>query len=78
MVGLVPRADDTIEVWPLLPDDTWNWFCLDGVNYHGHSLTILWDKDGSHYGRGKGLMILADGKEIAQNNQLSKLTVKLP
>jgi len=78
VVGLVPRADDTVEVWPLLPDDTWNWFCLDGVHYHGYMLTILWDKDGSHYGRGKGLIVLADGKEIGHANQLSKFTAKLP
>jgi Trehalase len=77
VVGLVPRADDTVEVWPLLPDETWNWFCLDGVNYHGHTLTILWDKDGSRYHRGKGLIVLADGKEIAHTGKLEKLTGKL-
>jgi len=78
VVGLVPRADDTVEVWPLLPDETWDWFCLDGVNYHGHTLTILWDKDGSRYHRGKGLMVLAGGKEIAHAANLGKLTGKLP
>jgi hypothetical protein len=36
------------------------------VKYHGHDLTIIWDQDGKHYGRGRGLMVLADGKEIAQ------------
>jgi hypothetical protein len=77
VVGLVPRADDTVEVWPLLPENTWNWFCLDGVNYHGHILTIIWDKDGTHYGRGKGLIVLADGREIAHAGELEKLTGKL-
>ena len=78
VVGLVPRADDTVEVCPLLPENTWNWFCLDGVNYHGHTLTILWDKDGTRYHRGKGLIVLADGKEIAHADKLEKLTGKLP
>jgi hypothetical protein len=78
VVGLVPRADDVVEVQPLLPDGTWNWFCLDGVDYHGHTLTILWDKDGSRYNRGQGLIILADGKEIARGKKLGKLTGKLP
>jgi hypothetical protein len=78
IVGLVPRADKTVEIFPLLPDGTWDWFCLDGVNYHGHTLTIIWDKDGTHYGRGQGLFVLADGKEIARENKLSKLTGKLP
>ena len=78
VVGLRPRADDTVEVEPLLPDGTWDWFCLDGVKYHGHMLTILWDKDGTRYGRGKGLIVLDDGKEIAHGEKLSKLTGKLP
>jgi Mannosylglycerate hydrolase MGH1-like glycoside hydrolase domain/Glycosyl hydrolase family 65, C-terminal domain len=78
VVGLVPRADDMVEVWPLLPEGTWNWFCLDGVKYHGHTLTILWDQDGTRYHRGKGLAVLADGKEIAHAGKLEKLTGKLP
>ena len=78
VVGLRPRADDTVEISPLLPDGVWNWFCLEGVNYHGHMLTIFWDEDGLHYNRGKGLVVLADGKEIARGNLLSKLTGKLP
>jgi hypothetical protein len=78
VVGLVPRAGDTVEVWPLLPAGTWNYFCLDGVRYHGHTLTILWDADGSRYGRGKGLIVLADAKEIAHGKTLEKVTGKLP
>jgi hypothetical protein len=78
VVGLVPRADDTVEIFPLLPDGVWNYFCLDGVKYHGRTLTILWDKDGSRYGRGKGLVVLADGKEIARADKLGKLTGRLP
>jgi Trehalase len=74
VVGLVPRADNTVEVWPLLPDGVWDHFCLDGIIYHGHTLTIIWDEDGSHYGHGKGLMVLADGKEIAHGDKLEKIT----
>jgi hypothetical protein len=78
VVGLHPRADDVVEISPLLPDGTWDWFCLDGVNYHGHTLTILWDKDGKHYAHGKGLIVLADGKEIAHGKKLAMLTGRLP
>src|SRR5579862_1729797 len=78
LVGLVPRADNTVEVWPLLPDNTWDWFCLDGVEYHGHNLTIIWDKAGMRYHRGKGLIVLVDGRQIAHRDDLSKLTGKLP
>jgi hypothetical protein len=78
VVGLVPRVDNTVEIFPLLPQGLWDYFCLDGVNYHGHTLTILWDKDGSHYHHGAGLVVLADGKEIARANSLEELTGKLP
>ena len=41
-------------------------------------LTIIWDKDGKRYGHGKGLRLLADGKEIARADQLTKVTGRLP
>ena len=78
VVGLHPRADEMVEIHPLLPDDTWDWFCLDGVKYHGHTLTILWDKDGTRYGRGAGLFVLADGQCVARADKLVKVTGKLP
>lgn len=78
IVGLVPRGDSVVEISPLLPEDVWSYFCLDGVNYHGHLLTIIWDKDGSRYHRGKGLIVLADGKQIARAGKLEKVTGKLP
>jgi hypothetical protein len=78
VVGLVPRADNLVEVSPLLPENVWNWFCLDGVNYHGHRLTIIWDQDGRHYGRGSGLLVFADGKQIAHSHTLNRVTGELP
>lgn len=78
LVGLRPRADDTVEINPLLPDGTWDYFCLDAVPYHGRMLTILYDKTGKKYGKGIGLRILADGKEIGASKTLGRLTVSLP
>lgn len=65
LCGLRPRFGDGVDVKPLAPA-AWDWWCLDGVRYHGHTLTILFDRDGSRYGRGKGLVVLEDGvrKEI--------------
>jgi hypothetical protein len=77
LVGLRPRADDVVEVYPLLPENTWDYFCLDNVLYHGHILTIIWDKTGEKYGRGRGLLVLADGKEIASSSGLSKISGRL-
>ena len=59
LVGLRPRADAKIEVNPLLPPGTWDWFCLEGVPYHGKSLTILWDRTGQRYHKGRGLTVLS-------------------
>lgn len=78
VVGLVPRPDNVVEVDPLLPSGVWDWFCLDGLKYHGRNLTILWDKTGDHFHRGRGLTVLADGREIAHASQLRKLTGSLP
>lgn len=78
LVGLRPRADDTVVVNPLLPAGTWDYFCLDRVPYHGRLLTILYDKTGKKYGRGSGLRILADGREIAATATLARLSAQLP
>jgi hypothetical protein len=77
LVGLRPRADDVVEVNPLVPDK-WDYFALDDVAYHGHKLSIIWDRDGTRYHRGKGLTILADGTPIATSATLGHLKGKLP
>lgn len=76
IVGLRPRADESIEVRPILPADKWSYFCLDNVLYHGRNLTILYDRDGSRYHVGKGLQIWLDGKLVAKRNDLGRLFAK--
>lgn len=73
LVGLKAREDNVVEVYPLIPADTWDWFCLDNVLYHGKHLTILWDKYGTKYNKGKGLRIFADGREIGHSSTLKQL-----
>lgn len=77
LVGLRPRADDTIEVHPLLPTGKWDWFCLDNVLYHGKIITIIWDKTGEKYKKGKGLSVWVNGKKAASSLELERLTGKL-
>lgn len=76
LVGLRPRTDNTIEVNPLMPEDKWNWFCLDNVLYHGHNISIVWDKDGSRYHAGKGLRVYVNGKLVGQSDRLQRLVCK--
>ena len=76
LVGLRPRADDSVEVNPLAPRE-WAWFALDAVRYHGRRLAVLWDRDGTRYGRGAGLMLLVEGRVIARAPGLSRLVAYL-
>lgn len=77
LVGLKPRADNILEIYPLIPKGKWNWFCLDKVAYHGKTLTILYDKNGRKYSKGKGFFIYADGKELHKESELKHVLVKL-
>ena len=76
LFGLKPRIDQVIEIKPLTPDG-WDWFCLDRIRYHGKELTILWDRTGEKYHRGKGLMLFIDGELKAKADQLQRLTFDL-
>ena len=75
LCGLRPRADQTLEVNPLLPTGKWSYFCLDNLPYHGHTLTIVWDQDGSRYHQGKGLKVYVDGQCKGQREDIGKLII---
>jgi predicted GH43/DUF377 family glycosyl hydrolase len=77
LLGLRPRADNTVEVNPLAPA-TWDYFCLDNIHYHGHVLAILFDRTGERYHQGKGLRLWADGREIAASARARRLSAELP
>jgi hypothetical protein len=77
LAGLRPRADNIVEVNPLLPSGKWDWFCLDHVLYHGRVLTVVWDKTGAKFRKGKGLGVFADGREIARSAELGRITGRL-
>jgi len=77
LAGLRPREDDVLEVDPLAPAG-WPYFALDDVPYRGHRVAIVWDRDGTRYGLGKGLHLLADGRKIATSETLTRLTAPLP
>jgi hypothetical protein len=74
IVGLRPQSDGTIVINPLIPAQQWDYFCLDGVIYRGHALTIIWDKDGQRYHQGSGLTLLVDGERKAHRQDIGRLT----
>jgi hypothetical protein len=78
LVGLKPREDNTLEIFPLIPQNQWKWFALDNVLYHGYTISVVWDKTGIKYHKGKGFIIYVDGKVILRSTQLKHVQVKLP
>jgi len=57
LCGFIPQADGKVVVRPLAPK-SWDWWCVDGIRYHGRDVTVLFDRDGSRYGKGRGLVVL--------------------
>ncbi len=78
LAGVRPQLDNRVVVNPLVPEDIWDWFCLDRVPYHGRMLTIILDKTGNRYKKGKGLTVMADGEVIANSDNLRRIEVVLP
>ena len=65
MAGLEPRLDDRLELWPI--DIGYDWFAINNLSYHGHDLTLVWDRpDGDvHYaGVPEGYTAYLDGERI--------------
>ena len=77
LVGLRPGTGDEIVLQPLLPAGSWSYFALDGLPYHGHLLTILYDATGAHYRRGRGFQLFVDGQVAARRHDLGELKYKL-
>ena len=62
-------------VSPLFEEDNLDYMCLDGALIHGKLITVLYDKDGTHYGRGKGLSVLLNGKKVAHSDKIDELSI---
>lgn len=73
LAGLRARDDDKIEVDPLFEANDLYYFCADGILYHGKLITVLWDKKGKKYLKGKGLKIYVDGKLEAESDEIKKI-----
>jgi hypothetical protein len=64
LCGIRPSEGDTLTVHPLV-DSSIHYFCLQHVLYHGHELTVIYDRNGDHYNLGKGTVVWVDGKKTA-------------
>jgi len=83
LVGLRPRADNILEINPLIPSDPAStnfirYFCLENVLYHGSLVTIVYDYDGTYYKKGAGLSVYVNGHLAVAPSPLGRKTVELP
>jgi hypothetical protein len=84
LIGLVPRADDVLEVHPLLGPGEGGWahFCLEDLPYHGRLLTLVWDdpaQPGDAYDDGdKGFTVYVDGRRFHHQKDLAPFRRDLP
>lgn len=76
LVGLRPQADDTIQVNPIV-DDSITYFRAEQIPYHGHLVTVQFDRDGSRYNQGRGLRVEVDGKVVASSDNISRLSANV-
>lgn len=74
LIGLRPQSDNTLRVQPLTPS-TWDHFAAENVPYHGHTVTVLWDRDGKHYGQGAGMRLYVDGRLVQRSTTLRATTI---
>lgn len=74
LVGLRPQAGGDLVLQPLAPS-SWDHFAAENVPYHGHNITVLWDRDGTHYGQGPGMRVYVDGQLSRTSATLRNMTV---
>jgi len=74
VAGLNARvaSNHSLLVAPLqATDDEVSWWCLDGASVGGRLVTVLWDIDGTRYGRGKGLRVFLEGVLVGEANTVT-------
>jgi len=84
LIGIRPRADEVLEVNPLLPTESApearpiHYFAVQGILYHGHDVGAIFDDDGRRYGIGRGLSVFVDGKRVSGPGPLGRTEIALP
>ncbi|HMI03200.1 MAG TPA: glycosyl hydrolase family 65 protein [Pedobacter sp.] len=77
LIGLRPSEGKQLVINPLLPEGKWDYFCLDKISYHGKEITVLYDRFGTRYKKGKGFMVWVNGEKQASSSVLKKVVVNL-
>lgn len=75
--GINGGIGNKVTVNPLFSANDLEYFCADGIKYHGAFITVLWDKTGNRYNMGKGFRIFLCGKEVCHTNTPEKVAFDL-
>ncbi|KAK2689287.1 hypothetical protein QWA68_011368, partial [Fusarium oxysporum] len=76
LVGLRAQSGESIVANPLTPSN-WDYFAVENVAYHGHSITVLWDRAGLVYDRGEGLRVYLDGQLVGSRRTIGLIKVEV-
>ncbi|MDD3322097.1 MAG: trehalase family glycosidase [Paludibacter sp.] len=76
LCGIRPSEGNTLIINPLV-DNSIQYFCLEDIIYHGHKMTVVYDKDGSKYKLGKGLTVFIDGEKAFVKKDNNKYEVEI-
>ncbi|MDD4515853.1 amylo-alpha-1,6-glucosidase [Massilibacteroides sp.] len=77
LIGIRPSEDDMLIINPLVPDKSWEYFCLDYLFYKGRTITVCYDRTGERYHKEKGFAVYVDGKRVHQSECPEKVTINL-
>jgi hypothetical protein len=77
LVGLSVSALGQVTVNPLIPPKDLPWWTADGILIQGKIVSVRFDLDGAHYGKGKGLKLFVGGKMEGSSPTMAKLTIQL-
>lgn len=77
LMGLRPRPGGTLAIKPLVPP-SWSYFVLENVPYHGHNVTLMYDRTGDRYHQGPGFHVYVDGRLAARSPDVRDLTITIP
>ena len=56
LLGFIPGEDENLKLTPKIPE-SWDYFRLEKLPYHGELYCLQYDKSGKKSGEGKGIQI---------------------
>ncbi|HXM02181.1 MAG TPA: discoidin domain-containing protein, partial [Chthoniobacterales bacterium] len=77
LIGIRPQLINSLVIHPLVPA-SWDYFAVENVAYHGRNISILWDRDGSHYQQGAGFKIYIDGNLVLNKSTVQPVVISVP